>query len=122
MPSASLVVKPTPVNAERAWNRAASLESPVRVNARAATRVTSTALPRSRAAIRGEARVHPDPTGSDAGRAASLRPRRPASESSLATGARACSEPAIELDFARTDLFLLLDIEALDANVRRRFS
>jgi hypothetical protein len=39
--SDSLVVKPAPVKAERAWKRAASLDRPVSVSATVATRVTS---------------------------------------------------------------------------------
>ena len=39
--SDSVVVKPAPLKADRAWNRAASLERPVAVRATVATRVTT---------------------------------------------------------------------------------
>lgn len=38
--SVSLVVKPVLVKADRAWNRASGVESPVNVNATVATRTT----------------------------------------------------------------------------------
>jgi hypothetical protein len=63
--SASSVVKPVPVMMERAWNRAASLERPVSMNARVAIRVTRIEMAttesrmRSAATATGETEMEP---------------------------------------------------------------
>ena len=52
--SDSEVVKPAPLSAERAWNRAVSRERPVRVSATVATRVISTETATTSTTVRAQ--------------------------------------------------------------------